>query len=150
MSASKRQRILEIVLQRLQAIRVEDDFQTDAGQQVFLGETPKLGPHDPDVAVAVVVQDDQPGYQGENILIGLPLEIQAIAKATPDLSYAAAEAVLADIKKAIELEDRSLGGLVPRTFRRGPTHSVERAEGSTEVGVGITYLFPYLEIWGEP
>lgn len=154
--SSKRQQILEQILTRLEAIRKDDGFQTDAGDTVLLGESPLFGEDDPDVVIAVIVIDDAPAFQGEKIATELPIEIQALANAfgvqgiDVTQQYVAAEAVLSDIKTAIELEDRRLGGLIPNDFKRGRTRTLRREPGSTTVGVGITYLIPYTEKWGAP
>lgn len=149
---SRRERILVALRDRLAAISTQNEFATDAGKTIFLGEVAALGPDDPPVAIAMVIQEDQvvAQVQGLKFLIHLPIEIQAIAKATLDEPWLAAEAVLADIKRAVELEDRTLGGLVTKTFDRGSTRVLEREEGSTTVGGGITYVFPHAEGWGQP
>lgn len=145
-----RQAIVEAVLARLQAIRSEDGFATDAGQAVFLGETPQLGPDDPNEAIAIVIGEDTIGYQGENLLVILPLEVQALAKAELDQAYLAVERVLGDIKTAIELTDRTLGGLVRRQIERDVTVTLKREPGMAVVGVSVTYRCPYIEAWGNP
>lgn len=147
---SKRQQILTTLLERLQEIRISDCFQTGAGHAVFLGELPALGPDDPEVAIVLVPQEDEPRYQGVKVFLTLPIQIQAIAKADINQPYLAAEAVLSDIKTAVELEDRTLGGLVIRQIERGPTALLDREPGSETVGVAITYRAPYEEIWGRP
>lgn len=148
--ASRRQLILEAIRTRLEAIQIDDGFQTNAGSQLFMGEAPTLGEDDPDVAIAIVVGDDNPSYQGEQTMLAMPVMVQAIAKADLDDPYVAAEAVLADIKKAVELADRTLDGLVRRQIQRGATRTLPREPGSTTVGIGITYVAPYTELWGTP
>lgn len=148
--STKRQDILEALRARLQAITRIGGYATDAGALVFLGEQPDLGPDDPDVALAIGVGDDEPGHQGEHVFIRLPLEIQAIAKASLDEPWLTIEAVIGDIKKAVEQSDRTLGGYVKRQIERGVTRTLAREPGSTTVGVGITYVAPYVEVWGAP
>src|SRR5574341_1196761 len=127
--ASRRQQILEAFLTLVQVIRTANGFATDAGLTVFLGETPTLGPDDPDTAIAIVVGEEAPTYQGENVFIALPVGIQALAKPDLDQPWLAAEAVLGDIKKAVELADRTLGGLVRRHIQRDVTRTMERRTG---------------------
>ena len=93
---SRRSLILEALQARLQVIEVANDFLTDAGQHVYLGDTPALGPDDEDAAIAIVVGDEIPRYQGVNLLIALPVEIQAIARATLDEPWMAVEDVLTE------------------------------------------------------
>ena len=148
--ATKRRLILEGFKARLEAIQRADGFTTDAGATVFLNEAPALGPDDPDVAIVILVGVDIQTYQGEHIMLQLPLRIQAIAKADLDEPWLAVEDVLGDIKTAVELEDRTLGGLVKRQIERRETETLERESGSAYVGAGITYLVPYTERWGHP
>lgn len=153
---SIRQQLLELVKARLEAIRSNAtsadgvQFATDAGEHVFINETPALGPDDPEIAIAVGIGDDAVARTGEHAVIEMPLELHALAKADLEEPWKASEAVLADIKRAMELTDRSFGGRLRPRMERGTTRTLEREEGSTTVGVGVTYTFPYIEQWGAP
>lgn len=146
----RRQAIVEALVARLEAIRSDDEFETDAGQAVFVGETPQLGPDDPNEAIAISIGDDEVRYQGENVFLVLPVTIEALVKGDLDRPYLTAERVLGDIKRAIELSDRTLGGLVRRQIERSVTRTLRREPGMTAVGIGVTYLCPYVEAWGAP
>jgi hypothetical protein len=148
--ASNRESILAALLARVGAIQIAAGFTSDAGLAVTLGESPLLGPDDPDVAIAILVNDDDPKYQGMQIMIRLPVSIQALANPNLADPWLAVEALLGDIKRAVELEDRTLGGLVKRQIERGPTRTVLREPGSTVVGAQVTYICPYTECWGNP
>lgn len=148
--STRRRAILEAVKARLEAIRQDDGYATDAGAMVFLCEAPALGPDDPDVAIVILVGEDEPRFQGEHILLRMPMEIQAVAKAGLDEPWLAVEDVLGDIKTAVEATDRTLGSLVKRQVERGATVTLEREPGSTYVGATITYYAPYAERWGHP
>lgn len=137
----RRQAIVEAFRSRLQAIEIGP---------VFLNETPTLGPDDPAIALAVLIGDDTPRFQGERILLTLPVEIQILAKADLDEPWLAVERTLGEVKKGIELADRTLGGAVLRQIERGVTRTLPRELGSTTVGAGLTYLAPYPESWGKP
>lgn len=149
MAASKRQQILEAVKARLEAIRVADDFNTDAGDEVQLGEVLDLGPDDPDAAACVVPLDDTTTTQGHKHQVRLPIELQAVVKVDLEEPWVLAEAMLADIKKAFELEDKTLGGLTTE-ITRGATRGLAREPGMTTAGVGVTYTVLYQETWGAP
>lgn len=153
-SQSRRELILEAIVARLEAIAVSHDtieFATNAGASVHLGAAPGFGPDDPTQAIVVVAGDDEAAFQGEGFLVRLPIGIQAIVSADLSAPYASAEAVLADIKRAIELTDRTLGGLVAwNGLERGVTRTLQRDEGSTFVGVEIEYSAHYTEGWGAP
>jgi hypothetical protein len=156
---STREKILDAVVARLAVIATDHEditFASAAGQSVHLGEAPPFGPDDPLEAIVVAVGDDDPRFQGEAFLIVLPLSIQAIV-AVPagqleiGAAYRAAEAILADVKRAIELEDRTLGGLVKwHGLERGSTRTLRREPGSEFVGIEIGYSAPYAESWGAP
>jgi hypothetical protein len=148
--STRRYAILAALKARVEQITRSRRFETDAGLSVFLGERPMLGPDDPETAIAIVVFDDVLKAQGTKLFMVLPVGICAIAKADLDESWAAIEAVLGDIKTAVELEDRTLGGLLRGPFERGQTRTIDRETGTTTVGVMVTYELQYSETWGAP
>lgn len=147
---STRQAILSELLGRVGRITIGNGFATDAGQKVFVGETPVLGPDDPETAIALVVGNDtQPDeFLGDDILTRLPIEVQAIARADLDQPWLTVEAVIADVKHAIETADRTLGGLLARNLLRGTTRTLPREPGATAIGAAVQYAAIYLETWG--
>ena len=148
---SKRQRILEAVLARVQTIRRVDGYQTDVGATVFFGESPELGESDPEEAAAVVPASDViVAIQGTKVTIELPIAIQALARADLAQPWVAVEAVISDIKTAVEVADQTLGGLAPRRMRRGSTRPIPRDPGSVTVAAEVPYIVPYDETWGAP
>lgn len=148
---SRRSRIIDAFAERLAAIRSEHGFGTDVGHQVFRGEAPTLGPDDPDDAVVVFAGEDEVANQAENLMLTLPIEIQAVTRADVTQPSVRLEALIADIKRAVETDERTLGGLVAGvTFLRGSTRALEREAGSTTVGAAVRYLVPYRERWGQP
>lgn len=151
MPTSRRQEILAALKSRCQAISVAAGFQTNAGSAVYLHEAPALGPDDAAVAIAIVVGDDNLKWMGAKILLSLPVEFQVLGSVEDlDDVASAIEAVLSDVKQAIELEDRTLDGLCAAFLERGATRTLPREDGSIAVGVGITYWVPYREVWGHP
>lgn len=148
MSLSRRQLALQELQNRVAGISTDAGFQTDAGGQVFIGEAPTLGPDDLDAAIAIVIRPDEPGFQGEQAVIRLPVELQAIAKTTEP--WATVEAVIADIKRAVET-DHDLGGtLLARGLERGITQPLDREDGSEFIGASVGYRLVYKETWGAP
>lgn len=149
---SKRQAILTELVARVSAIQTANGYATDAGVTVFFGETPMLGGDDPSSAIALIVGDDQidgPSSLGDDILTTLPIDIQALARADfahPGLTL---EAVLSDIKRAIETSDRTLAGLLTRDMQRGRTRTLDREPGATCIGAAVQYQVVYLEAWGD-
>jgi hypothetical protein len=155
---SVRQLILEALATRLRAIVAGNTtdqgatFQTDAGAQVLLNESPAFGPDDPAQAIAMRVDEDELIFSNENHYIRIPITIEALARADLSAPYLVAEQVLADIKRAVELRDRSLGGLAAKSkgIERGSSQALQREDGSTGVGCSVRYFVPYLEGWGTP
>jgi hypothetical protein len=147
---SKRQQVLEAVQTRQEAIRKADGFQTDAGETVYLGERPELGPDDPDAVIAIVVRDDQVKVQSGKVFVTLPIAICANAKADLEAPWVAIEALISDIKTAMELEDKTLDGLLSEPIGRGSTRTLDREAGSMTVGASVTYVLSYTEQWGRP
>ena len=148
--SSKRLQILEAIVARLTTISIANGFDTDAGAHVFLGETPVLGPDDGPIAIAVVPQDDRLTAQQMKIAAPWPIPVQALAQADLDEPWVAVERVLSDIKRAVELADRTLGGLVSQPFERGQTRTIPREAGQTTTGAEVIYVFAYVEPWGHP
>lgn len=151
MALSRRRRILEALKVRAEAIH-GPGFETNAGHRVFLGYAPLLGPDDPDQAIAILPGDDEVDHSGARFGIVLPVEVFAIVKASLDEPWKLVEGVIADVKRAIETDDRTLGGLLPHdhALSRGTTRTLEREPGTPFVGAAITYQVLYTEAWGEP
>lgn len=146
--AGVRQQVLAAIEARLLVILRANGYQTDAGVAVYLGEAPPLGPDDPPAAIAIVVRDDIPSDQGDVVHVVQPLELQALANVSCQRPWQTVEAVLADLTRAIEIEDRGAGGLLVRDLVRGRTRTLLREVGTTTVGVGREYRVTYAERWG--
>ena len=157
MATSRRRRILEAFRTRLEEIRTNNGFLTDAGRTIFLGERVTLGPDDPDTALAIVAEEDSrnPPSQGLGsgalaaVEITLPVSIHALAKADLDEPLLAQEDVIDDIERAIELTDRTIGGLVGGLTQLSVI-PLDREEGTTVVGAAVVYSVLYSKKWGDP
>lgn len=152
---SIRQAIVTELLWRLGAIAIASGYQTDAGQQLFAGETPSLGPSDPDAAIALVVRDDLPsdqsgfGVDATGIVVTvLPIDVVAVAKADLAQPWVTVEAIIADIRKAIETADRSIGGILTKNLLRGRVRSLPRESGGTVIGATVEYRAIFADEWG--
>lgn len=154
---SRRERILDALRERLEGISIDDGYRTNLGLIVKTGEVPRFGPDDPKQALAILPKEDQPGdLQTGKIPIVWPIDIAILV--SPDLSqpWAIVEAGLVDVKRAIEGQDLTLGGLLkggmnnPGGLMRGSTETFNRHSGSETVGALITYAAPYWETWGDP
>jgi hypothetical protein len=141
---------LTVLKSRLEGITVDDGYATDAGQLVFIGEQPVLGPDDPEASVAIVIRDDSAMYNGENVTVSLPVEVQANVKVSASDPWATMEAVLGDIKQAVEQDHNLSGTLVARGLTRGSTKPQDREAGSGFIGVSVEYFLMFSEKWGAP
>jgi len=142
-----------LILERLGtlagAIQIANGYDSDAGLRVYIGTAPELGPADPDYAIAIVPGDELADEQGR-ITNTLPVAVQAIGKSDAADAWINLELLLGDLKKAIELEDRTLGSVLKGIMKRGVTRSIERPPGATTIGLEIFYLCPYVDEWGNP
>lgn len=155
---SLRERVLEAFAARLTEIRVGTDtlYRTNAGDRVHIGEAPSLGDDDPPSALAVVIGDVQAtDHQMGTMQQAIAVECQAHVRITftetiESNPFLMAEALLADIVRAVEQPDRTLGGLTKGPIVIGPTRNIPREPGSTTVAVGQTYVVPIVRRWGQP
>ena len=152
---SVRQAALAVLLSRVELISVANGYQTNAGEHISVAETVTLGPDDPEASIAVLVSPSAPGHEMENIVVELPLEVAAVVREGSAVlaefgrySWFTVEAILADIKRAVE-QDRNLAGTVME-FKRGPERPFDREPGSEFVGAGVEYVLRYVERWGQP
>jgi hypothetical protein len=149
---SKRKRILAALVARLEAIHKADGFNTDAGDRVFRGYVPQLGPDDATPYLSLIAPDDTPGSQMVKVVQTLSIDIYVVGRVDlrgedPDADV---EDGIADVKKAIELEDRELGGLLCDRLTRGVTRSFERESGTPLIGAIVAYQAKYTDVWGDP
>jgi hypothetical protein len=144
---STRQDVIGELVSRVEDISIVNGYQTDAGLTLFVGATRQLGPDDPNTAICVLVRDDAATDLGGDVSTTLPVECQAIGKVTLDAAWLTVEAIIADIRKAIETGDRTLDGLLTRDLVRGRTRALPRDPGSTQIGAGVEYRATFLESW---
>lgn len=154
-ATSRREQIIAWVVDALEGISTDNNFRTDAGASLYVGVTPDLSAEsesgDPEAAIALVIGDDDPRQQGGKLQISLPFKVCCLARANSTVdAWQAVEALLADVKEAIEVDDRTLGGLITHGLTRGSTRTADREPGSKAVGAEIEYMAVYPEAWGEP
>ncbi len=159
MSSSVRQLVVEEIRRRAVRIKVANSFNTNAGDNVFLGEEVVLSADDGGVAIAIaigdVVVEDDVGMGtptvGAELSCRMQVSVQAVA-VVGDLEepWISAEQLVQDIKNAMEdpdtdsFPDEVMDFGVPED--RDTT--LERDEGSTHVGVAVNYEVLYIEKWG--
>lgn len=161
MAASRREQVIGKILERLSAIKTADGFQTDAGAgPVWHGQNIELGDDDPDAVLGLAIGDEIPTGSLEKLTYDLPIEIQAVIKANLANPTLTIEAMVGDIKRAIEKEDRTLGRALDGSLLvngngnhgliRGGVASLPREPGSSTVGAGVVYRAKLVEVWGQP
>jgi len=158
---SRRMAALEDLLARLAFIQTVKGYNTNAGAQIFEGEAPRFGsPEDQPAALAVFVGDDSPEMQGGTLRTRVPIEIWACVNVGFNSPLLLVEAVIADIRIAVEIEkdgatDRALGvfnggpATMPTGLDRGPTRALRREQGSEFVGASVEYVARFETRWGQ-
>lgn len=147
-----RSRIIAVLFGRVKRIRVANGFATNCGESAVIGEVSELGPDDPEDAISFNVGDDELEWQGPALAfyVKLPISIRALSKADCE-PWKRVEAIVGDIKRAIETTDFTLGGLIDaRALERGPVVSLDRESGSKTIGAGVIYRVSWKEGWGTP
>lgn len=153
---SAREAAIEELEARLERITQENGFNTDAGRQICLMERPVFGPSDPPAAISIIIPEDSPDpRQREHVITTVQFSVQAIVPAAvegqPWVPWREIERIIADIKRAVELPDRTLGGaLITDGLTRGTTRALEREPGSEVVGGAVDYRAVFAEVWGAP
>lgn len=155
---TKRQAALEELFARAALIRKASGYASDCGQAIYFGINAQLGPDDPAEAIGISVGDDRvrdesgSGVDDGLTYIELPVQFAALASVEQLKSEAwrRVEAVLGDIKRAVEFGDRSLSGLLVKPLQRGPTRTMRAEAGSGTLGVSVQYVLAYVETFGDP
>lgn len=146
-------RILEAVSLRLDAIRIGSGYYTDAGQQVQRGQQ-SLDPSClPGVAVYCTGRQAQESVRS-NAMASCALVVEALSTYTGDHPEDVACMLAADIHRAVEATDRTLGGLLLTDATGGITWQSDEIvypESSDPlVGVRVTYACLHLRRPGDP
>jgi hypothetical protein len=145
---SLRKQIIEAFRDLLLEIRDDNGYQTNAGDQVLLG-VPQLTPDDHPLAIGLVIGDEDPRDVGHTF-VTLPIEAVATARDDIEDPVLAVEAIISDIKKAVEAPGPSKLRFLAKSLSRGGVMTVPREPGSTIVAARVTYLVRYCEAWGAP
>lgn len=149
--ASTRYQLAQALLARLAQITVDNGFNSDAGRRVFFGVVPMLGSGDPAEAIALFFDDERAERsQTMRVLSDLQIGIAVVAKISDAEPGLRVEELVEDVKRAIELEDRTLGGLLTTYLERAGTNVFERDMGGEQIGLVVTYRAPVAESWGAP
>lgn len=147
---TRRQFYLEAFKARCETILTSGGFNTNAGQAVLLGELPVFGPGDPPVVISITPGDDAVrAQQGKMVATVLPIELYVIAQPDIDAPWVKVEEVVADIIKAIEQDDEQLWGGAKGEIGAPSIRTIPREDGSTTIGVVVSYPVSYARAWGQ-
>ncbi len=152
---SRLQLIIAASKRRLVVIRTDAGYATDAGQAVYLGAIPALGSNDDRAAVALLPSFENLKVVGAYVQYTVVLQIQALVFVESESqlsdSFEIALAMLSDIQRAMELDERTLGGLIDGLgLEFGLPSLVERETGSQFVGLQMEYRGKVKHAWGNP
>lgn len=153
---SRRADVIEAIKARLQGISVLAGFRTDAGGTVLVNELPEFGETSvggstPPAAIVLMVGTDERTWSGKAFFVRLPLAVMGLVdtdRADTGDAWRLVEDLAADIKQAIEIEDRRLGNLLMEFLERGDTEPLPREPGTSTMGVVVNYTAPFKEPWG--
>ena len=87
----------------------------------------------------LLVGDDEFTSQGNGawFLYRLALTFVVLVDAESDEAWRTVEQGIADVKRAIELTDTRLGGLLSGSFERGPVETAPREPGSLAIAAAV-------------
>jgi hypothetical protein len=149
-TVSLRQQILDALKDRLEEIRPGNGYETDAGLRVFQGRV-ALTEDDTLPVIALVPGDATVVVNAQRIKYRLPVTAEALTLADAIDPLVPAEALLADLKRALfRLDDRTLDGLVVDVEYGAPEGVEQRADGGTHVAARVTAVVTYMERYGDP
>ena len=148
---SRRKKIIGRFAELAKQITVENGYRTNAGLYVKVNKRLVFGEGDPKYGIAIIVGLESVKPAPEHVVVRLPINLQAIVAETDvEEPWDVVEDVIADIKQAVEQQDRTLGRLVKSEIERGATQTLEQEPGSEFTGTEITYIATYPEMWGHP
>jgi hypothetical protein len=149
---------LEALRARLRAIRKDDQYNTDAGKNVYLGPVSLSGDG---IDEAVVLEFGDETAQGDSgsgahtsITIQRTFTVTGVVRADPKCEKGEAlERILADIKRAVFRKDARYLDMNGKRFSGLAYQSakiVQRADGNEFEGVEVTGTVTYQEGYGDP
>ena len=158
---SMRQRIIAALKARAEAITIENGFHTDAGLKVTHGYR-RPGAGETDARIAMLSNGPLPPVPSEeqdDVIVRRQWSIGFIAmepvSAEVDDALDVAEELLADLKRALFLDDRTLGGLLRANeevgnIEIGAEQTADREPGGTWVEAAVEVLVTFTERRGQP
>lgn len=152
MSAPKLLRILQAVAARVQAISQADGHYSDVGADVRLD---RYEPNVEDLPASLVFlgervrEDHRPGAAKAQQSLVIAAYVKADSRGSEEIAIQ----LLADIQRAVELEDTTLGGLLQGTqygLAWAGDEILQPNQGEHIVGAQVTYAIPHIRKSGDP
>ena len=146
--------ILEAIETRLQAITVVGGYNTDAGNQVYLGKR-QVNPDEVDTGPVILVFDesDELAEEGGNVcgteFVQMSVSVQAFMEYVAIAHTRLMHLLIQDIKRSIFLSDSTMGGICSAVLYGGREVDYPEPGGET-VAVTVTVNILYFESYGAP
>lgn len=146
--------IAEALETRLQAILISGGFNTDAGNQVYLGFR-QINPDEVAAGPAVLVYEleDSPRDEDGDFCAGGIIDLSFAVEGIQEYGSASTSETLAllwqDIARAVFIADQTLGGLA-LSLQRGARTFEYPEQGGTTVAVRQVVVATYDEPYGNP
>lgn len=153
MNAPKLQRILVAISDRLSQINTGDGYYTNAGQQVVRGQHSLDHTCLPGVSISLETRASRDALK-RNAIVDATVVVEALAEIKAEPAEDVAVYMAADIQRALESDDRTLGGLLVADSAGGLTWQTDEIiypeASETQVGVRVTYAIPHIRRPGDP
>lgn len=146
---SRRREAIRAFKALLTGIKRADGYFTDAGEVIAVGEAYQLGPDDPDVVLAMIVNDeDMLAPQGDvKRAVHLPIDVVVLVRPNLDDVIGSIEDGIEDVRRAVEA-DRTLGGILINTLRLGRIRTLPRESATATAGAVLPYTLPVSDAYG--
>ncbi len=146
----KLQRILDVIAYRLESIAMEFDYFTNMGLKVWRDQRPPQADSLPCCMVYLETRTAE-SQQCEATRCTMLINVIGYAERIDPAEDLGIQ-MLADIQRAVELEDDTLGGLLRGQFGLAfVSEEIFMPEvGANAVGARVTYSAPNVRLYGDP
>ncbi len=150
MSSPKLYKIIDAIAKRLEVIFQEDGFYTNMGLSVIRTQRAPQADEMP-CCIVYLGERSAESQQCDRTRCTMLINVIGYAERLPDAEQLGMQ-IMADIQRAVELEDTTLGGLLRGQFGLGfESEEIFVPEvGANVVGARVTYSAPNVRIYGDP
>ena len=151
MPAPKLTRIIDAVAARLADIQVANGYYTDMGLRVILDFRAPQSEELPAVSVFLGERAAESNL-GCDARVEMLINVIGYVAKDGGQAYLLGDEILADIQRAMETEDETLGGLL--RFQYGMAYAADEIfmpeVGADAVGARVSYTAPHVRKYGDP